>query len=387
MTDERKDQLTAEADGLIEGRNAVIEALRTEASIDKIFIQKGETDKTLGHIASKARAAGIVVVEADRRKLDGMSRTHAHQGVIALAAVREYVSVEDILADAAAKNEKPLIVVCDEISDPHNLGAIIRTAYCAGAHGVIIPKRRSAGLTSVVAKTSAGAVSHMKVARVPNIPSLLKDLKKQGVWVFGTAADGDTAVVAYMSYAGDDAPLTVSVGRYPLGHPEQAAWVQAQISDSAECYVSTIFTGTTLYTGGQVCLAAGESILLMDPASGEVRQLDLSPMSAPLPDGVSHTEDSYLGASVIGSYGDILLVGKALYLEGVWDRYHYVMAAYQDGKLMAMLDQNSADSAQLTLYGPDGKTAGSSPLMTEDYVASGGTALPVEYIGQLFPLQ
>ena len=192
MTDERKDQLTAEADGLIEGRNAVIEALRTEASIDKIFIQKGEVDKTLGHIASKARAAGIVVVEADRRKLDGMSRTHAHQGVIALAAVREYVSVEDILADAAAKNEKPLLVVCDEISDPHNLGAIIRTAYCAGAHGVIIPKRRSAGLTSVVAKTSAGAVSHMKVARVPNIPSLLKDLKKQGVWVFGTADKGTT---------------------------------------------------------------------------------------------------------------------------------------------------------------------------------------------------
>ena len=196
MTDERKDQLTAEADGLIEGRNAVIEALRTEASIDKIFIQKGEVDKTLGHIASKARAAGIVVVEADRRKLDGMSRTHAHQGVIALAAVREYVSVDDILADAAAKNESPLIVVCDEISDPHNLGAIIRTAYCAGAHGVVIPKRRSAGLTSVVAKTSAGAVSHMKVARVPNIPSLLKDLKKQGVWVFGTAANGTTGLYA-----------------------------------------------------------------------------------------------------------------------------------------------------------------------------------------------
>ena len=192
MTDERKDQLTAEADGLIEGRNAVIEALRTEASIDKIFIQKGEVDKTLGHIASKARAAGIVVVEADRRKLDGMSRTHAHQGVIALAAVREYVSVDDILADAAAKNEPPLIVVCDEISDPHNLGAILRTAECAGAHGVIIPKRRSAGLTAVVAKTSAGAVSYIPVARVANIPSLLKDLKKQGVWVFGTAADGTT---------------------------------------------------------------------------------------------------------------------------------------------------------------------------------------------------
>ena len=194
MTYERKDQLSAEADGMIEGRNAVIEALRTQTNIDKIYIQRGETDKTLGHIASKARAAGIVVVEADRRKLDGMSRTHAHQGVIALAAVREYVSLEDILADAAAKGEQPLLVVCDEISDPHNLGAIIRTAYCAGAHGVIIPKRRSAGLTSIVAKTSAGAVSHMKVARVPNIPSLLKDLKKQGVWVFGTAADGTTGL-------------------------------------------------------------------------------------------------------------------------------------------------------------------------------------------------
>ncbi|WP_286146740.1 23S rRNA (guanosine(2251)-2'-O)-methyltransferase RlmB [Neopoerus faecalis] len=194
MTDERKDQLSAEADGMIEGRNAVIEALRTQTNIDKIYIQRGETDKTLGHIASKARAAGIVVVEADRRKLDGMSRTHAHQGVIALAAVREYVSLEDILADAAAKGEQPLLVVCDEISDPHNLGAIIRTAYCAGAHGVIIPKRRSAGLTSIVAKTSAGAVSHMKVARVPNIPALLKNLKKQGIWVFGTAADGTTGL-------------------------------------------------------------------------------------------------------------------------------------------------------------------------------------------------
>ena len=193
-TENKRPLPDAEADGIIEGRNAVIEALRVGTPMDKIYIAKGETDKTLGHIASKARSAGIVVVEADRRKLDGMSRTHAHQGVIALAAVREYVSVDDILADAAAKNESPLIVVCDEISDPHNLGAIIRTAYCAGAHGVVIPKRRSAGLTSVVAKTSAGAVSHMKVARVPNIPSLLRDLKKQGVWVFGTAANGTTGL-------------------------------------------------------------------------------------------------------------------------------------------------------------------------------------------------
>ena len=182
----------AEADGLIEGRNAVIEALRAGTAIDKIYLAKGETDKTLGHIASRAREAGVVVVEADRRKLDAMSRTHSHQGVIALAAVREYVSVQSILDAAAAKGEPPLLVVCDEISDPHNLGAILRTAECAGAHGLIIPKRRSAGLTAIVGKTSAGAVSYLPVARVANLTSVLKDLKKQGVWIFGTAAGAST---------------------------------------------------------------------------------------------------------------------------------------------------------------------------------------------------
>ncbi len=181
----------AEADGIIEGRNAVLEALRAGTSIDKLYLARGETDAALGHIASTARDKGIVVVEADRRKLDGMSRTHAHQGVIALAAVREYASVDDILNAARAKGEPPLIVVCDELSDPHNLGAVIRTAECAGAHGVIIPKRRSAGLTAVVAKTSAGAVSHVPVARVSNLPALLRQLKDEGVWVFGTDAAGD----------------------------------------------------------------------------------------------------------------------------------------------------------------------------------------------------
>ena len=191
-TGKRRDEAPeALADGIIEGRNAVIEALRAGTAIDKIYIARGETDAALGHIASTARGRGVVVVEADRRKLDNMSRTHAHQGVIALAAVREYASVEDILSAAREKGEPPLIVVCDELSDPHNLGAVIRTAECAGAHGVIIPKRRSAGLTAVVAKTSAGAVSHVPVARVPNLPALLKELKDEGVWIFGTAADGD----------------------------------------------------------------------------------------------------------------------------------------------------------------------------------------------------
>ena len=179
----------AEADGLIEGRNAVIEALRAGTAIDKIYLAKGETDKTLGHIASRAREAGVVVVEADRRKLDAMSRTHSHQ------ESKSGVGPDDLwplLDAAAAKGEPPLLVVCDEISDPHNLGAILRTAECAGAHGLIIPKRRSAGLTAIVGKTSAGAVSYLPVARVANLTSVLKDLKKQGVWIFGTAAGAST---------------------------------------------------------------------------------------------------------------------------------------------------------------------------------------------------
>ena len=192
--EKRRPMPEAEADGIIEGRNAVIEALRAGTAIDKIYLAKGETDKTLGHIASKARDAGIVVVEADRRKLDNMSRTHAHQGVIALAAVREYATVESILQSAADRGEAPLLVVCDEISDPHNLGAILRTAECAGAHGVIIPKRRSAGLTAIVDKASAGAAEHMAIARVPNIPSAIKELKERGLWVYGTAADGQSGL-------------------------------------------------------------------------------------------------------------------------------------------------------------------------------------------------
>lgn len=177
---------------VIEGRNAVIEALRAGRAIDKIYIAKGDVDKTLGHIASKGREKGIVVVECDRRKLDFMSQTHAHQGVIALAAVREYCSIDDIFALADERGEKPFIVVCDEISDGHNLGAIIRSAECAGAHGIVIPKRRSAGLTAVVDKASAGAAEHMLIARVANLPAAIKELKSRGLWVYGTAADGQS---------------------------------------------------------------------------------------------------------------------------------------------------------------------------------------------------
>ncbi len=180
-----------EAEDRIEGKNAVMEALKAGRPLDKIYIAKGEQDKALRFIAQKGKAAGAVISEADRRKLDAMSVTHAHQGVIAVAAVREYSAVADILALARERGEAPLIVVCDEISDPHNLGAIIRTAECAGAHGVIIPRHRSAGITAIVEKTSAGAVEHMAVARVVNLAAALKELQEAGVWIYGTDADGD----------------------------------------------------------------------------------------------------------------------------------------------------------------------------------------------------
>ena len=150
----------------------------------------GTGDPALGRIISKAKELGLAVVAVDRRKLDEMSVTGSHQGVIAVAAARAYSSVEDILALAQERGEEPFVIVCDEISDVHNLGAIIRSAECAGAHGVIIPKRRSAGLTAVVDKTSAGAAEHLPVARVTNIPAALEDLKRRGLWIYGAAAEG-----------------------------------------------------------------------------------------------------------------------------------------------------------------------------------------------------
>ena len=179
-----------ETEGQLEGRNALQEALKSGRTVDKVFIAAGETDRALQRLAAEAKEAGAVVVPVDRRKLDAMSFTRAHQGVIALVAAHVYYSIDDILKEAASRGEAPLIVICDELSDPHNLGAILRSAECAGAHGVIIPKRRSVGLTATVAKASAGAIEYMKVARVTNINNAIAELKEKGVWVFGTAAEG-----------------------------------------------------------------------------------------------------------------------------------------------------------------------------------------------------
>ena len=177
-------------ENMLEGRNAVTEALKAGRTIDKVFLASGETDSTLRYIASLAKKNGAVVTYCDRRKLDTMTQTGAHQGVIAMAAAHDYATIQDILDSAKEKGEAPLIIICDEITDPHNLGAIIRTAECAGAHGVIIPKRRNSGLTAVVAKASAGAMEYMKIARVSNLTAAIKNLKENGVWVYGTAADG-----------------------------------------------------------------------------------------------------------------------------------------------------------------------------------------------------
>ena len=174
----------------LEGRNAITEALKAGRVIDKIFIADGDIDRGLQRLAAECREAGAVVVPVDRRKLDMMSTTHAHQGIIAQAAAHEYASIDDILEEAASRGQAPLIVICDELSDPHNLGAIMRSAECAGAHGVIIPKRRSVGLTATVAKASAGAVEYMKVARVANINNTINELKEKGVWIFGAAGEG-----------------------------------------------------------------------------------------------------------------------------------------------------------------------------------------------------
>lgn len=175
---------------IIAGRNPVSEALRSGRAIDSLLIAKGELNGSVKVIAAKAKASGIPVKEVDKRKLDSLCGGAVHQGVAALAAIKEYSTVDDIFALAEERNEPPFIIVLDEIEDAHNLGAIIRTAECAGAHGVIIPKRRAAGLSYAVGKTSAGAYEYMHVARVTNIPKTLEELKERGCWIYGADMDG-----------------------------------------------------------------------------------------------------------------------------------------------------------------------------------------------------
>lgn len=174
---------------LIPGRNAVLEALKAGRALDSVLVARGDRQGSVGAIIAKCRQCGVPVKETDIRKLDAMASNH--QGVIAIAACKEFVDVEALLAVAEQRGEPPFLVVCDELEDPHNLGAILRTAEAVGAHGVIVPRRRSVGLTSTVYKASAGAVEYVPVARVANINDTLTQLKKRGIWVYGLDMDGE----------------------------------------------------------------------------------------------------------------------------------------------------------------------------------------------------
>ena len=176
---------------VIFGRNSVAEAIKSGRPLDSVMVARGERSGSIPKIVADAKKAGIVIQEVDSKKLDFICGHNHHQGSAALGAVKEYSTVEDIFATAEERDEPPFIIICDEIEDPHNLGAIIRTAEAAGAHGVIIPKRRSASLSFTVAKTSAGAVEFMHVARVTNIPQTIEELKKRGVWVYCADMDGE----------------------------------------------------------------------------------------------------------------------------------------------------------------------------------------------------
>ena len=189
MTDKKQEKY--QNDELLIGRNPIAEALASGRSVIKIMIAKGTTSGPAVEIAAKAKKAGIPVQEVERKKLDYMTSGAAHQGVAALCAVKDYSSVEDILALADERQEAPFIIILDEIEDPHNLGAIIRSAECAGAHGVIVKKRHAAGLTYTAYKAAAGALEYLPVARVTNIADTIDALKERNIWIYGADMNGE----------------------------------------------------------------------------------------------------------------------------------------------------------------------------------------------------
>ncbi|MGL4798640.1 MAG: 23S rRNA (guanosine(2251)-2'-O)-methyltransferase RlmB [Cellulosilyticaceae bacterium] len=198
---------TSRDENIIFGRNAVIEILKSGRDIERILIQSGPNEGSIKKIIGEAKAKGILVQEVEKSKLDELSQMEKHQGVVAYAAAHQYSSVEEILNDAKAKGEDPFILILDNIQDPHNLGAIMRSAHNAGVHGIIIPKRRAVGLTSTVAKSSAGAIEYMKVAKVSNIAQTIEELKAKGIWV--ACADMDGQIIYQDNLRG---PIGIVIG-------------------------------------------------------------------------------------------------------------------------------------------------------------------------------
>lgn len=189
--EQNKQNLDNQRNDIIAGRNPVMEAIRSGRSIESILVAKGERSGSVVAIIAKAKQKNIPVKDVDSKKLDFLAKGVNHQGIVAQCAVKEYSTLEEIFALAEERGESPFIIVLDKIEDPHNLGAIIRTAECAGAHGVIIPERRSAGLSYTVEKTSAGALEYMPVVRVKNISAVLQKLKDKGIWVYGADMYGE----------------------------------------------------------------------------------------------------------------------------------------------------------------------------------------------------
>ena len=203
------------ANGSVPGRNAVRELLKSGRDIEKIFIQSGEREGSITVLAAEALSRGIPLIEVERKKLDALCGYEQHQGIVAIASEKEYVDIEDVLEIARQRGEKPLIVIADGVSDPHNLGAIIRCAEGAGAHGIIIPKRRAAGITPAVTKASAGAVEHLAAVKCTNITETIKKLKELGLWIFAAEADGTSYTKADF-----DVPCAIVLGSEENGVSE-----------------------------------------------------------------------------------------------------------------------------------------------------------------------
>ena len=197
----------------VEGRNAVIELLESGRDINKIFISNGEKHGSINKIINMAKQRKVLITEVNKSKLKEMAKTENFQGVIAIVPPFEYCDVDDILEEAKKRNEPPFIVILDGIEDPHNLGSIIRTAETAGVHGIIIPKRRAASVNSTVAKVSAGAVEHMKIARVNNLNETIKSLKENGIWICGTDISTDT----YYDKQDFTGPIAIIIGSEGFG--------------------------------------------------------------------------------------------------------------------------------------------------------------------------
>ena len=235
-------------DDQIEGRNSVLELLESEKDVNKIFVTRGEKHGSINKILGIAKERKIIVVEKDKKQMDEMAQEENYQGVIAIVPPFEYVEISDILQVAKERNEDPFVIVLDGIEDPHNLGSIIRTAETAGVHGVIIPKRRAASVNSTVNKASAGAVEHMKIARVTNISDAIEELKQAGLWVCGTAVDTNK----YYYNQDLTGPLAIVIGNEGKGIGEKVKkncdfLVKIPMKGKIQSLNASVSTGIVVY--------------------------------------------------------------------------------------------------------------------------------------------